>query len=216
MDTRGLRLATCRVFPICLVLVCATTAQAWDHPSHMTSAAIAMEEIEKAHPELVDKIGLLFMRHPDAAAFWVAAGEAKGSERARRLFFEGARWPDDNKWTVHDRPTWHTARWAIIAEDAPPEAKAAAEARKGRPAGQAIEALALNYAMLRNPDTTPGERATALCWLLHMVGDIHQPLHVSDQFSKRFPAGNGAGTLEYVKDPLGDSAMPLHILWDSN
>ena len=132
------------------------------------------------------------------------------------MFIEGARWPDDNKWTVHDRPTWHTARWAIIAEDAPPEAKAAAEARKGRPAGQAIEALALNYAMLRNPDTTPGERATALCWLLHMVGDIHQPLHVSDQFSKRFPAGNGAGTLEYVRDPLGDSAMPLHILWDSN
>ena len=51
---------------------------------------------------------------------------------------------------------------------------------------------------------------------MHVVGDIHQPLHVSDLFSKDFPTGNAAGTLAYVWDPLRDSAMPLHILWDSN
>jgi hypothetical protein len=189
---------------------------AWDHPSHMTTAAIALAEIEQARPGLMEKIGLILMRHADPAAFWVAAGDAKGVERARLMFIEGARWPDDNKWTIHDRPTWHTARWAIVAEDAPPEAKAAAEARKGRPTGQAIEALVLNYAVLSSTESNPTERAVALSWLLHLVGDIHQPLHVSDQFSKKFPAGNGAGTQEWVADPLRDSAIPLHMLWDSN
>lgn len=193
-----------------------SSAFAWDHPAHMTTAAIAFMEIERSKPELIEKIELLFMRHPDTSPFWVAAGDARGKERAKRMFIEGARWADDTKGTIHDRPTWHTARWPIVAEDAPPEAKAAAEARKDRPAGQALEALIMNYAMLSSSETKSAERASALSWLLHLVGDIHQPLHVSDQYSKEFPAGNGAGTLEYVMDPVNDMPIPLHLLWDSN
>jgi hypothetical protein len=189
---------------------------AWDHPAHMTTAAIAFMEIEQSNPELIDKLELLFMAHPDASPFWVAAGDSRGKERAKRLFIEGARWADDTKGTIHDRPTWHTARWPIVTKDAPPEAKAAAEARKGRPAGQAIEALVMNFAMLASAETNHSERASALSWLLHLVGDIHQPLHVSDQYSKEFPAGNGAGTLEYVMDPVNGIPIPLHLLWDSN
>ena len=194
----------------------ASKAHAWDHPSHMTCAAIAFAEIERAHPELIEKIGLLMLKHPDPSPFWVASGDARGKERARRMFIEAARWPDDNKWTIYDRPTWHTARWTIVSKDAPPETKALATARKGKPAGQAIEALVLNYAVLSSSETNPTERASALSWMLHLVGDIYQPLHVSDRFSKQFPAGNAAGTLEYVADPMGDSTIPLHMLWDSN
>ena len=133
-------------------------AFAWDHPAHMTTAAIAFMEVERTKPELVDKLELVFMAHPDTSPFWVAAGDSRGKERAKRMFIEGARWADDTKGTIHDRPTWHTARWPIIAKDAPPEAKAAAEARKGRPAGQAIEALVMNYAMLSSAETNSAER----------------------------------------------------------
>jgi hypothetical protein len=198
------------------LLACSSGVHAWDHPSHMTTAAIAFAEIERARPELIEKIGLILLAHPDPSPFWVMVSDAKGKERVRRMFIEAARWPDDAKGTMHDRPTWHTARWAVVAKDAPPEAKAAAAARKGRPAGHAIEALVLNSAMLSDIETNPTERASALSWVLHMVGDIHQPLHVSDLFSKEFPAGNAAGTLEWVADPMGKSAMPLHMLWDSN
>ena len=201
---------------IALFILCPCLVQAFDHPSHMTTAAIAFQEIERRNPELIEKLGLLFMVHPDASAFWVAAGDPRGADRAKRMFIEGVRWADDNKGSVYDRPTWHSARWAIIAENAPPEARAAAEARKGRPAGQAIEALILNYIMMSSAETSPAERALSLSWLLHLVGDIHQPLHVSDQFSKDFPAGNAAGTQEYVMDPVGKMPIPLHLLWDSN
>jgi hypothetical protein len=90
------------------------------------------------------------------------------------------------------------------------------EARGGKPAGNAIEALVLNSGMLANPESKPEERALALSWMMHIIGDIHQPLHVNDLFSKEFPTGNEAGTMAYLADPLRDSAMPLHILWDSN
>jgi len=192
------------------------TVFAWDHPSHMTTAAIAYSEIEKARPDLIEKIGLLFLAHPDPAPFWVAAGEAKGKERVRRMFLECSRWPDDSKFTPRDRLTWHSARWAVVTKDAPPEAKAAVEARHGTPMGQALEGLELNYGTVSNPESSPPERADALCWVMHIEGDIHQPLHVSDLFSKQFPNGNMAGSIGYVLDPVTNTPITLHILWDSN
>ena len=166
---------------------------AWDHPGHMATAVIAFAEIESARPELMDKIGQLLLKHPDPAPFWVATVDSKGKERTRRMFVQGARWADDVRGTLHDRPAWHASRWAIVTDDAPPEAKKLAEARGGKPTGQAIEALTLNAAVLTDPESKPEERALALSWVLHVLGDIHQPLHVSDLFSKEFPAGNPAG-----------------------
>jgi hypothetical protein len=198
------------------LVIFAPKAYAWDHPGHMTTAAIAFAEIERARPELIEKIGLLFLKHPDPAPFWVAAGEAKSKERVRRMFIECARWPDDSKFTPNDRLTWHSARWAVVAKDAPPEAKAAAAARHGKPRGQAIEALTLTSAMLSNPESEPAECTFALCWVLHIVGDIHQPMHVSDLFSKDFPTGNAGATMSYVQDPVTQKPIPLHVLWDSN
>ena len=189
---------------------------AWDHPGHMATAVIAFAEIESARPELMDKIGQLLLKHPDPAPFWVATVDSKGKERTRRMFIESARWPDDAKFTPNDRPTWHSARWSVLADDAPPEAQALVDSRGGQPLGNAIESLVLNSSMLGNPEAKPEERALALSWMMHILGDIHQPLHVSDLISASFPTGNAAGTLSYVWDPLRDSAMPLHILWDSN
>ena len=194
----------------------ALSTHAWDHPGHMTTAAIAFADIKQARPDLIEKLQLLFLAHPDTAPFWVAAGEAKGEERTRRMFLECARWADDSKFTPRDMLTWHTARWAIVAEGAPTEAKAAAEAKKGKPVGQAIEAANLNFAMLSNHESGPNERALGLCWVLHIVGDIHQPWHVTDLYSEEFPTGNAAATLSYVEDPMSDTTIPLHMLWDSN
>ncbi len=192
------------------------TVRSWDHPGHMISAAIAFEDIREARPQLVDHLQMLFLSHPDPAPFWVAAGEAKGEERTRRMFLECARWPDDSKFTNNDRLSWHTARWPLLAPDATGDARRAVEALNGRPIGQGIEALALNFAMLRNHESTQTELAWSLCWLLHIVGDIHQPWHVTELYSADFPTGNAGGGLSYVEDPLSNTTIPLHILWDSN
>lgn len=189
---------------------------AWDHPGHMLTASIAFSEIERERPDLIEKFMLLFLAHPDAGPLWVAVGDAKGKERVRRMFIECARWADDIKFTASDRPTWHSARWAVVADDAPPEARAAVELRHGMTAGQALEALALNYATVASAESSPKERALGLCWTLHIVGDIHEPMHVADLYSQLYPDGNFAGTISYVEDPVSKSAIPLHVLWDSN
>jgi len=54
------------------------------------------------------------------------------------------------------------------------------------------------------------ERALALAWLLHLVGDAHQPLHAVALFSeRRFPFGDRGGN-----DILAGT-LPLHRVWDS-
>lgn len=209
-------ISTITAFLVNSLCIIAPIAHAWDHPGHMTTADIAFSEIERARPDLMEKIGLLFLAHPDPAPFWVAVGEAKGKERVRRMFLECARWPDDSKFTNNDRLTWHTSRWAVVAEDAPSEAKAAIEARHGKPVGQGLEAMALNFGTISNPESSPSERVWALCWLMHVMGDIHQPMHTSDLFSEDFPDGNSAGSMGYVMDPITETPITLHILWDSN
>jgi hypothetical protein len=61
-----------RKFLIALVAVIAGlsgSARAWDHPGHMTTAAIAFAEIERARPDLIEKTGMLFLAHPYASPF---------------------------------------------------------------------------------------------------------------------------------------------------
>ena len=82
---------------IFFVSTVAPNLHAWDHPGHMITAAIAFVEIERLRPDLIEKMGLLFLAHPETAPFWVAAGEAKGKERVRRMFIECARWADDSE-----------------------------------------------------------------------------------------------------------------------
>jgi hypothetical protein len=56
------------------------------------------------------------------------------------------------------------------------------------------------------------EKAVYLCWLFHLVGDIHQPLHTTALFSEVFPHGDKGGNLVYIR--LDGRPTKLHFLWD--
>jgi hypothetical protein len=60
---------------------------------------------------------------------------------------------------------------------------------------------------LRDPSTKPQERLLALKFLLHLVGDLHQPLHVGDDHDR------GGNELS-VRLPDGE-LRNLHAAWDS-
>src|SRR5207244_1603954 len=80
-----------------------------------------------------------------------------------------------------------------------------------------LAALQKNVAELGNKDLGGADRAIALCWVLHLVGDIHQPLHACTRYSAQFPAGDqGGNELMVLRDPpYANSQMSLHHLWDS-
>ena len=150
-------------------------AHAWNAAGHRLSAAIAWQQLS---PPSRDFIATALSRHPDYAR-WVE--KARSSEPAD-IFAEASTWPDDIR---HDPRFYNEGRepatpalpglsdtarhknWHYVDLDA------AGRVREGE-LDQQIERLSQ---LLRS--TRKNEQITAaLPWLMHLVADIHQPLHV--------------------------------------
>jgi hypothetical protein len=68
---------------------------------------------------------------------------------------------------------------------------------------------------LADPGSTPSERAYALPWLIHLVGDAHQPLHAASRYGPDGQSDNGGNALEVVTPfHLRSPSMSLHRYWD--
>lgn len=73
--------------------------------------------------------------------------------------------------------------------------------------GDLITAIARNEATIRNKGASKTERIQALKFLIHFIGDLHQPLHVG---RKEDMGGNT------VKVKYFGSNSNLHVVWDSS
>ncbi len=74
------------------------------------------------------------------------------------------------------------------------------------PEGDAVTALTKFAATVRDPAASRAAKALALRFIIHIVGDLHQPLH----------AGNGADKGgNDVKVTFNRKATNLHAVWDS-
>jgi hypothetical protein len=115
-----------------------------------------------------------------------------------------ARWPDDVRKTVWDHPDWHYALkvvngWTWL---------------DWYTAGAAEDQWAANVATARDAKALPEDRAVALCWILHIGGDMHQPLHRGHRLDANWLKTDRAGTIAYVRRGPGQPPMDLHQLWD--
>ncbi len=56
---------------------------------------------------------------------------------------------------------------------------------------------------------------TDLVWLLHLVGDVHQPLHCATRVSKGNPDGDAGGNaVVFCKPGAASCNGELHAFWD--
>ncbi len=76
----------------------------------------------------------------------------------------------------------------------------------------AVTALQQARSILAMPRVASKKRALALRVLVHLVGDIHQPLHAATRVSKLYPEGDKGGNL--TKLPSNPVAETLHRYWD--
>ena len=74
------------------------------------------------------------------------------------------------------------------------------------PGGRCIvAAIAADHAVLANPASSIEDRAEALRFLIHFMGDLHQPMHVADN-------GDRGGNRRIVY--LDGDSTNLHAVWD--
>lgn len=188
---------------VALLLGIAAPAAAWDNRGHRLTGELAFDRLQGRDPTAVAAIVAIMAQHPDRARFDRHLGSLTGAARTRRLFGLMARWPDDVRETPQDRPEWHYALkvvhgWTWLG---------------WYTAGLAETQWAANLALARDRAAAPADRAVALCWLLHIGGDMHQPLHRGHRLDGGWLKSDRAGTIAWVRRPTG-LPMELHELWD--
>jgi hypothetical protein len=157
----------------------------------------------------------LLLAAPSAAFAWGPNGHRiVGQIAANHLTDEAARavacligpeslaqvstWPDE----IRSDPAWKkSAPWHYISID---DGEALATTQRD-PAGDVLEALQRFEAVLRDPQATQDAKREALKFLVHFVGDVHQPLHVGRRADR---GGNGVEVLWFAE------TTNLHSVWD--
>ena len=112
---------------------------------------------------------------------------------------EAANWPDEMRsapdvfWQKTATPWHYVTLNGIIYDHAPPE-------------GDALQALTHFRSVLQDPNASLADKQLALRFIVHLVGDLHQPLHVGKCCDK---GGND------VKVTWFGKPTNLHAVWDS-
>lgn len=188
-----------------------TPGYGWNRATHMATGAIAYRELQATAPQAVTQIVAILRQHPEYQQRW--AGKLNDpalsdDDRAMYLFMLAARWPDDVRGNAYDHPTWHYINYVY----APQQGMARTDTTLAT--GETIlQAFEQNRQIVRSnvPDSA---KAIALCWLFHLAGDVHQPLHTAALIDSQFPAGDRGGNLFKIKVLMSSQTINLHAFWD--
>lgn len=179
-------------------------ARAWGDEGHRVVAVIAEHFLDPHVRDAV--IQLLASDDSELVPDTSMASEALWADRFRdsdrdgdRVRYEGTR-------------QWH---YVDIELDSPsprracggdPHLPAGTLASRGPAAACVIDKIDQFEAELNDARTSAGERRVALQFLLHLIGDLHQPLHASDDHDE----GGNAKHVEAAHWRAGS----LHHYWD--
>ncbi|HYT88376.1 MAG TPA: S1/P1 nuclease [Gemmataceae bacterium] len=200
---------------------------AWHNAGHMTIARIAYQELSEPQRLLAWK---WLKAHPHYARY-LAADRPKEITEGEWAFMRAATWPD---WVRPQRPpradeeelvkryhrgVWHYINFPLVLPGSenvkvPPGLPPPDLDVQGEP-GHVLAALKKCVTVLRSADASDESKGIFLCWLLHLVGDLHQPLHATTLISKQFPQGDLGGNLFLVSLKQGGPAVGLHFYWDA-
>ena len=225
------RARLCALATLAAVLAAPQSAMAWNATGHVLIALLAYDALVPAQRAALTQ---LLEAHPRFGADLVPAlpPSLPDGARDRWLFALAATWPDLARGQpLMDHGTWHYVNLPLtlrqgglvscqqarrelpdsMRRSAELDAARRAQGLPGIPSGDSIrEALPKNLRTLSDVSASREERALALSWVLHLVGDVHQPLHTVALFTaKRFVSGDRGGN-----DILVHEQGALHHVWD--
>jgi hypothetical protein len=173
-----------------LLLFVPSTLCAWGGMGHRVTADVAERRLGKSSPALKEALRLLGVAH--------LADVASKADDLRNVV-----------------GTTHTADWHFV--NIPLTADAYDPARDCRLSDCIIPRIEQFRAILANPKASDVRRQEALLYLIHFVGDIHQPLHCDgDRLGGNLlhvtvDGGHVPGNTK--EDPKNDN---LHFVWDTS
>jgi hypothetical protein len=204
---------------VCLLLVLglSSDARGWNASGHMQIAMLAYDALPGATRR---ELGDLLLEHPRFHEDFAASIPAELDAEARRrwIFAFASTWPDVARGQpAYEHPTWHYVnlrlhlrREGLASCREARSAHLASERAAEKPSESIVTAFSWALGTLMDRARPASERALALSWLLHLVGDAHQPLHGVALFTPARFVGGDRGGNEIILRGRGS----LHRVWD--
>lgn len=194
---KSLASAVAVAFAVAALALTSSPALAWGDLGHEVIARIALAHLTPAARAKVDALLALDADTLTAPDF---ASRATWADKYRRDHRETAQWHYAD--IEIDRPDLDAACFGY------PRLAPGQLASQGPEHDCVTDKIEEFAAELRDPTTPTAERVLALEFIEHFVGDMHQPLHVSDHLDR---GGNCVGL-----EPSPDGhARNLHAFWDA-
>ncbi len=188
---------------------------AWDETGHKIVAYIAWQQMT---PETRDKVIKILRAAPEDAqlsTFYDFYAPRSEEAKRREFFMLAAIWPDmikeksfKTRFEKYDdsKSHYHDALWTIK------DGKVVFLKDDGK-GNKLIEKLTASEKTIRG--TAPNsEKAIAIAWLEHLIGDIHQPLHTTGRVSDANPEGDEGGNKFWLSPKGSKKSLKLHAFWD--
>jgi hypothetical protein len=177
----------------------APTARAWGCKGHQTVALIAEKHLT---PEAKQMVLTLLSSNPIDPKVKRYCGSAVND-----LMADASTWPDDIRSERKNGP-WHYIDIPRGAQRGPLERFCGDE-------GCVTKAIAEQVAILKDKNAEGAKRADAARYIIHFVGDLHQPLHATTNDDE----GGNCVPVKYFRRKPHDSghgfSPNLHSLWDT-
>lgn len=187
--------AAMRLIPLAFALLCAGPASAFWEFGHETVARVAMANVRPGTARAVRRI--------------LADSRLLGTpECPARTPAEASVWADcikPLKDAAGEFRFGYAYSWHYQNVDVCKPFDAASACAKGDCVSAQIERQA---ALLKAGSTSRADRVKALAFLLHFVGDLHQPLHAGDKGDR---GGNDLAASYGIYAPAG---FNIHSVWD--
>lgn len=212
-----------------MAFLVATPAMGWHAVGHKATASIAFDYLDPARQADIVSVLRAHPRFEEDFASRMPDVVARGSDaqKGRWLFEQASIWPDliqtlsEDIRREYNKSRWHYINrlvWLTNEDEAAlkPQLDHNMETEFSPPMRQnlnIVQALRGNLQIWKSDSASEGEKAVAFCWILHLAGDLHQPLHTVALFSKEFfPKGDrGGNSIQVV---WGGETKNLHAVWD--
>ncbi|MGO8047896.1 S1/P1 nuclease [Rhizobium johnstonii] len=217
-----------------------TASYAWWDSGHMRVAAIAYEQLSAQAKAEASRLLKLNPKYGEWAAAVPAKPDGTSGDVDRYVFIRAAVWADDIKTykkyrdasgndtatspdasrnigyadtLIHDYWHYRDIPFSTDGSTWPPQDPVNAE----------TQIRLFTTALPVSAGKTDDIRSYDLSWLLHLVGDVHQPLHSTAYFNKalskkwrdqgKTDVGDRGGN-EIMVVPADGKAVKLHFYWD--
>lgn len=188
---------------------------AWNDNAHMTIAAIAWDRFDD---EQKTKVTSLLEQHPEYENHWEDAYRSHKEllPLGKYLMMRASTWPDEIKLKsnlnfAYNRPEWHYIVQKLYVNKTVDEA--APEVQHTKNEENIVWAIDHCIKSMNEDELSKQLKAVYFSWLIHLVADIHQPLHTCALFDdNKLKKGDRGGNLLYIR--TSSDTTDLQDFWD--